>query len=271
MTDVQRGDGRLVKEVWKQGEKFPEFHIAAGYQVIREETKDGQTTCFYIRAPALKVKFKGEHYGWALFAGERIPSGSFITWYNGVKVQISDYISPEEQKGDVSRAEFFMCNYLKQKGRTHESTHFQVIDKGSLILNALPTSVSGREPITTKRYSLGQLCTTGGVQSVANDLSPEDKSAGKIMNTVKLALQTTITTMWKEKHEYMMTLWASTDIEEDEEIFHNYDPGYWRRMQDCMQSVQQKLGKWWKDIWDNAKPCTENKTFEWRSHAAPAA
>ena len=126
--------------------------------------------------------------------------------------------------------------------------------------------------ITKEHFSLAYLCETGGVQSIANDLSADDKKKGLKMNTSKMTLQTFITTAFHERHNFMMTLWSSQDIEEDAEIFHTYDAGYWNRMKVFLQSateaVKDMLGRWWKPQYDEQSECQEDYKVElWKSQA----
>ena len=100
----------------------------------------------------------------------------------------------------------------------------QAVNRGHII-DSCPSSVERPDHNNSENYSLKFLCEAGGLQSIANDISPDERSF-KRMNTVKKSFETMHYLPFGGKNKYLMTLWAAEDIEEGEEIFHEYGAGY---------------------------------------------
>ena len=239
---------RSVEEVKRPDAPFPDFLIKSGFQTL---CVDKDLNQFVIPAPALKVTFSDENLGWTLRAGEFIPKGAFITWYCGPSVNVRDYFPNQNiRPGSLSS----LHQRLKEEGLGHLTTHMLTVKKNELIVNSCPSSVNNAAHTTGSEYALKFLCEYGGVQSIAND-TPR----GKKVNTFRLVLQIRRITPFGEEQNYMMTLWADEDINQDEEVFHDYGAGYWKMFEEIKKTDAYRqhiasggapLGQWWRPEYD---------------------
>ena len=66
----------------------------------------------------------------------------------------------------------------------------QAVNRGHII-DSCPSSVERPDHNNSENYSLKFLCEAGGLQSIANDISPDERSF-KRMNTVKKSFTSTV-------------------------------------------------------------------------------